>query len=216
MTPELERALATPHARRLIALAADLHRDELAKLAKKNSLRGYPEVASQQKGDSQFIREVVMPAFGAQTGLELDSSAELRAYFSRLVQRRLRQLKADISRHLMDERDELADQAVDVASNFLGQDMARIAQMIAERSHHDGLTARSLQPEETLARVLRELTGAVTPTLDAEGHEVLLEFPGAGGDREEGAERDEDESEDEDQDEETEEGAGGEGSDARD
>jgi len=160
MTPEVEKALATPDSQRLLKIAMGNHATDLKKHAKNDDDEGYAQAASQRRSDAAFIEEVVLPAFSAQTGLELDQTSEVKAYIAGMVLRRLKRLKAEVARFLMDEEDAKADDAVINAANSLGEEMGKLTLMIAERAHHDGVTSRQLAPTETLGRVLKELTGS--------------------------------------------------------
>ena len=160
MTPALETALATPHAKRLLRIAAEAHQTTLAKLEANNKKAGYPEVASVQRGDGQLIGEVILPALTEQTTLGLDAAEELQNFLAIRFRRHLKRLKAEIARLLMEEKDAVADEAVEQLAVELGQRMSVIATMIAERAHHDGLCARLLMPKETLLRVLGEVSDA--------------------------------------------------------
>lgn len=158
MTPELETALATPHAKRLLRIAAENHQAALGKLEANNKKAGYPEVATAQRGDAQLIGEVILPALTEQGELGLNAEEELKNFLAIRFHRRLKVLKSEIARWLMEEKDAVADEAVLQMANELGSRMSMICRMVAERSHHDGLCARDLMPKETLLRVLGEIS----------------------------------------------------------
>lgn len=160
MTPEIEKALSTVDAQRLVRVGMSNHADDLKKHAKNDEDDGYPQAASQKRGDATFINEVMLPAFGAQTGLELDQEAEVKAYIASMIQRRFSRIVTQITGYVRAGKDDVAQELLLLHSNGLGEEIGHLAVMIATRAHHDGITARSLAPNETIGRVLRERADA--------------------------------------------------------
>jgi len=156
MTPEIEKALGTEHSRTLVTNALREHARSLTTQSKKDSALGYPEASREKKGDADHIDEVILPAFGSQTGLELDHGAEIRAYVAGRVLVKGRALKA----RLDDENGAApSNDAVVKFADEIADEVVTLIGMIAERAHHDGRMARELDSPHTIARVLRELTG---------------------------------------------------------
>lgn len=164
----IQKALATPHARRVTRVALSIHADALEKAAAKNAALGYPAAQKEMKGDSDFLEEVVLKAFGPQTALDLDQRKELRAFFAQAVLRRLRtaahqirlaqirEAKQDAKARQEGDLDPVEEELLRSADK-LGDWVAELAVYVAERAHHDGLQARTFQPAETLQRAMWEL-----------------------------------------------------------
>lgn len=160
LTTKQHQALDVPLAQRLMRQALGFFKSDLLSASKKNEGLEYHAAAREQKGDAQFIDEVLLPTFAEQTELVLSPRAELKGYFANRLLGRIRKLRVALDEaHAMDD-DEAAEDAQQLAIDELAEDMARVATMLTERAHHDGLAARELRPEETMLRVMRELTNA--------------------------------------------------------
>jgi hypothetical protein len=153
-TPEIEQALTTPHAQRIVANALREHSKALKTSAAKDTALGYADAGREKAGDESLIAEVILPAFTAQTGLELDVGAELKATLGNRLIARLKPLAAEIVRHHTEETGQ-GHEAVVTCGNQLAEWLDELIHEVATRSYHDGVSARELLPEQTILRTLR-------------------------------------------------------------
>lgn len=156
LPPEIEKALASTHAQKLTQRALQNHSGDLAAARKKDATLGYPEAASAKQADERLIDEVLVPALDQQTGLNLDSQAELTAWLARKVMQKFG-LMAGILAEDEDGFTVPADRVLPAADKF-ASDLAAFISAVAERAHHDGLTARELQPGAVVMRAIQQFT----------------------------------------------------------
>lgn len=164
---KMAAALKTAHAQQVARVALNNHADALGKTAKKNDELGYTKAAREQRNDASYIEEVIVKAFDPQTDLALDQVNELQAFFASRALKRLRRIETEIRKAITraskpkakdaPESDDPVEAELLRSSDWLGHEMTRVARLVAERAHHDGLTAREYSEEGTLVRVMREL-----------------------------------------------------------